>query len=102
MSFDKHKKLAQKYHVDDIASSLVPGTSISNLLCELEKSKISMMSRRFIEKNKFLALERFANGSIHFDEYELLAKQEKTVRIKTIEKEKHVSDADTSNIASAG
>ena len=93
MSFDKHKKLAQKYHVDDIASSLVPGTSISNLLCELEKSKISMMSRRFLDKNKFLALERFANGTINFDEYGLLAKQEKAIRVQTIEKEKQEAAA---------
>ena len=34
MSFDKHKKLALKYYVDDIASALVPSTSISNLLVE--------------------------------------------------------------------
>ena len=93
MSFDKHKKLALKYHVDDIASALVPSTSISNLLVELETSKISMMSRRFIEKNKFLALERFANGTINFDEYELLAKQEKAIRVQTIEKEKQEAAA---------
>ncbi|GAA4496095.1 hypothetical protein [Pseudaeromonas paramecii] len=88
MIFDKHKELAQKYHVDDIASALVPSTSISNFLGELETSKISMMSRRFLAKNKFIALERFANGTINFDEYELLAKQEKVIRIMTIEKEK--------------
>ena len=88
MNFDKHKELAQKYHVDDIASALVPSTSISNFLGELETSKISMMSRRFLAKNKFIALERFANGTINFDEYELLAKQEKVIRIQIIEKEK--------------
>ena len=82
MNFDKHKELAQKYHVDDIASALVPSTSISNFLGELETSKISMMSRRFLAKNKFIALERFANGTINFDEYELLAKQEKVIRIQ--------------------
>ena len=93
MNFDKHKELAQKYHVDDIASALVPSTSISNFLGELETSKISMMSRRFLAKNKFIALERFANGTINFDEYGLLAKQEKAIRVQTIEKEKQEAAA---------
>ncbi len=93
MNFDKHKKLALKYHVDDIASSLVPSTSISKLLSELETSRISIMSRRFLEKNKFLALEQLSNGTINFDEYELLAKQEKITRIQNIEKEKQEEEA---------
>lgn len=45
------------------------------------------MSRWFLEKNKFLALEQLSNGTINFNEYELLAKQEKITRIQNIEKE---------------
>lgn len=93
MSFDKYKKLALKYHVDDIASALIPSTSISKLLSELEISRISIMSRRFLEKNEFLALEQLSNGTINFDEYELLAKQEKLIRVQTVEKQKQEGEA---------
>lgn len=86
MSSDKYKKLAIKYHVDDVASSLIPGTSLSNLLCELETSKISNLSIRFLDKKQFLALESLAHGKINFDEYKLLAKEEKTKRFLEFEK----------------
>lgn len=85
MILDKYKNLALKYHVDDIPSAFVPSTSLSNLLSELETSNISKMSLRYLDKNNFLALERYAHGAINFNEYELLAKHEKNNRIQDTE-----------------
>ncbi len=73
MSFDECKNLALKYHVEDIPSALMQGTSLSRLLRELEASTISKISHHFLNKKKFLALEKLAHGIISFEEYESLA-----------------------------
>ncbi len=52
MSFDKHKKLALKYHVDDIASALVPSTSISNFHVALGDIVVSV-ERAFSQAEEY-------------------------------------------------
>ena len=93
MSFDECKNLALKYHVEDIPSALMQGTSLSRLLRELEASTISKISHHFLNKKKFLALEKLAHGIISFEEYESLAKEEKNTRIKNIEDAKYEKEA---------
>ncbi len=93
MSFDECKNLALKYHVEDIPSALMQGTSLSRLLRELEASTISKISHHFLNKKKFLALEKLAHGIISFEEYESLAKEEKNTKIKNIEDAKYEKEA---------
>lgn len=75
--------------VDDIPSSLMSGTSLSNALEQIETAKVSEISLKYLDKKCFITLMRLAFGIINFQEYEVLAKREQLARIQEVERVKN-------------
>lgn len=86
---DKYKEVAIKYHVEEIASTLIPGSRLSNILEELELGKpLSSFTQEFLSRKGFWALLRYAKKEITFTEFS------KTAEIEQVER-RLVAEANT-------
>jgi TPR repeat protein len=75
-------ELAIKYHVDDLPSALIPGTSISKIIkhLELDEKPISNNALEFLRSRGFLALLHYAKKEFSFAEFSKLAQPEQSER----------------------
>lgn len=81
MHLDTYKNTAIKYHVEDLAGALIPGSRLSNILKELENGRsISNYARDFLLKNGLYALLRYAKNEINFSEFLRTAEPEQSAR----------------------
>jgi len=82
MSLDKYKEIATKYGVDDLASSIIPGSRLAKILDNLETSKesISEYSLEFIKNQGLTALLQYAKNEIDYSEFLKKAKLEQPER----------------------
>ncbi|CAK8715870.1 MAG: hypothetical protein CDV28_10610 [Candidatus Electronema aureum] len=61
MNQDKYKKIASKYHVEDIPAALIPGSRLSNILDRLESGlQISNSNHEFLRRKGVSSLSRYA------------------------------------------
>lgn len=73
--------LATKYRVEDLTSALLPGSFLSKILDQLERSEpLSNLTLQQLQKKGFIALLRYAMGELIFSEYEVVAHQEQLNR----------------------
>ena len=82
MSLSKYREIAIKYHVEDVAGALLPGTPLSNVLkiLELNKKSISNIAQNFLRRKRLFGLLHFAQKKITFNEFLTTAKKEKSER----------------------
>ncbi|PID33610.1 MAG: hypothetical protein CR955_01690 [Thiotrichales bacterium] len=71
MNKNKYKKIAEKYAVDDLPGSLIPGSRLNKFLEKLELSEncVTEYSLLFLKKNGFAALFRYAKNEISYEEF---------------------------------
>lgn len=63
-------EIASKYHVEDLAGAVVPGSRLSNILEQIESGRsLSNHGLEFLSSKGILALFRFANKEIDFAEF---------------------------------
>lgn len=76
-----YKERAIRYHVDDLAAALIPGTRLSNMLKELELTKqISKNSKNFFQKKGLLALLAYSTKEISYSAFSKAAEIEQFER----------------------
>lgn len=82
MNLNEYKKIAIKYHVEDVAGALLPGTPLSNALksLELNEKSISNNAQYFLRRKGFFGLLHYANKVINFNEFLKVARKEKSER----------------------
>lgn len=77
MYSNRYKEVAIKYHVEDLDSSLIPGSRLSNILQDLESGRpISNITQEFLRSKGLLALLHYAKKDISFVEFVEAAEQE--------------------------
>ncbi len=82
-------EVASKYHVEDLAGAIVPGTRLSNILDQLELGRLlSSQGLEFLRNKGVLALFRYANNEIDFSEFVKAAATEQSERRLVADKEK--------------
>ena len=78
---DKYKEVAIKYHVEDLAGALIPGTRLSNILKHLELGRpISDIDQEFLRSRGLLALLNYARKELAFAEFSKAAKVQQSER----------------------
>jgi len=86
MSHHQLKKLAIKYHVEDVPDSLLPGTSLSNVIKRIEFAPeyIPEITKEYLKTNGFQSLLSYASKQISFDEFsEISLSEQKERKLET-------------------
>lgn len=94
MSLKTYEKNAIKYYVDDIGSSLLPSTPLSNVLKILEENQkpVSKVLLKYIEKKSLTALTAYLQKECSFEEYVKKAKIEKLTRVNVVREETRLQE----------
>ncbi len=75
--------LATKYRVEDLTGALLPGSFLSKILDQLELGEpLSGFTLQQLQKKGLIALLRYAKGELWFSEYDVVAYQEESNRVK--------------------
>jgi hypothetical protein len=82
---EKYKKMATKYHLEDLDSALTPGTPISNLLKELEMGKKRYTTHSYLENKGLFAIVKYLRNEISFADFSVVAKIEQIERRRLAE-----------------
>lgn len=81
MQLNIYKDAATKYHVEDLAGALIPGSRLSNILKELESGRsISNFTQEFLRNKGLFALLNYARNEINFNEFLRAAQPEQSAR----------------------
>lgn len=103
MKQNKLKEIAIKYQVDDLPSSIIPGSRLANILVQLDTSENSITdySIKFLQKLNLTALCRYAKKEISYHDFvnqakielpkRVLAAKTKIAKEKETKKEKKIS-----------
>ncbi|MBB5347585.1 hypothetical protein JWG42_13140 [Desulfoprunum benzoelyticum] len=98
MHSDIYKDIAIKYHVEDLAGALIPGSRLSNILKELENGRsISNYAHDFLFKNALYALLRYTKNETNFAEFLKSAEPEQSAR-KRDAKERFLKEQSEQNL----
>lgn len=88
-------RLADTYFVNDLPSAITPSTTLNDILNKIEQgSSLSLIAVKYLQKQKLLALIRYADGEVTYEKFSELAVDERTAREQATLLQKQIEEKD--------